>query len=60
VLKYIVPACTEQYQYYEYVNAAENLSLMLFPAVLWIAQSGSREYEYRLSSILFFARAIVL
>jgi hypothetical protein len=49
VLKYIIPGYPEQYQYYGYANVAENVSLMLSAVVLWIAQSGSGEYEYNLS-----------
>ncbi|KAN0114031.1 Uncharacterized protein family UPF0220 [Russula decolorans] len=49
VLKYIIPGYSEQYQYYGYANVAENVSLMLSAIVLWIAQSGSGEYEYNLS-----------
>jgi hypothetical protein len=49
VLKYIIPGYPDQYQYYGYANVAENVSLMLSAVVLWIAQSGSGEYEYNLS-----------
>jgi len=49
VLKYIIPGYPEQYQYYGYANVAENVSFMLSAVVLWIAQSGSGEYEYNLS-----------
>lgn len=49
MLKYIIPGYSEQYQYYGYANVAENVSLMLSAVVLWIAHSGSGEYEYSLS-----------
>lgn len=49
MLKYIIPAHPEQYQYYGYANVAENVSLMLSAVVLWIAQSAGGEYEYSLS-----------
>ncbi|KAI0261839.1 UPF0220-domain-containing protein [Gloeopeniophorella convolvens] len=49
VLKYVIPGYQQQYQYYGYANVAANVSLMLSAVVLWIAQSGSGEYEYSLS-----------
>ncbi|KAI9450844.1 hypothetical protein BJY52DRAFT_1300697 [Lactarius psammicola] len=49
VLKYVIPGYPDQYQYYGYANVAQNVSLMLSAIVLWIAQSGSGEYEYNLS-----------
>ncbi len=49
VLKYVIPGYPDQYQYYGYANVAQNVSLMLSAVVLWIAQSGSGEYEYNLS-----------
>jgi hypothetical protein len=49
VLKYLIPGHTEQYTYYGYANVSQNVALMLSSVVLWIAQSGSNEYEYSLT-----------
>ncbi|KAI0043355.1 UPF0220-domain-containing protein [Auriscalpium vulgare] len=49
VLKYILAGYQEQYLYYGYANVAQNVELMLSAVILWIAQSGSGEYEYNLA-----------
>jgi len=49
VLKYIIPDHPDQYAYYGYANLSQNIALMLSAVVLWIAQSGSGEYEYNLT-----------
>ena len=49
VLKYVIPGYSEQFTYYGYANLSQNVTLMLSAIVLWIAQSGSSEYEYNLT-----------
>ena len=49
VLKYVMEGYPDQYLYYGYANVAQNVCLMLSAVVLWIAQSGSGEYEYNLA-----------
>jgi hypothetical protein len=49
ILKYILNSYSEQYTYYGYANVSQNVALMLSAVVLWIAQSGSSEYEYNLT-----------
>jgi hypothetical protein len=49
ILKYIIPAYSEQYTYYGYANVSQNIALMLSAIVLWIAQNTNSEYEYNLT-----------
>ncbi|GLB42478.1 putative uncharacterised protein family (UPF0220) [Lyophyllum shimeji] len=49
ILKYILNGYPEQFTYYGYANVSQNVALMLSAIVLWIAQSGSSEYEYNLT-----------
>lgn len=49
VLKYILNYYPDQFLYYGYANVSQNVALMLSAIVLWIAQSGSSEYEYSLA-----------
>ena len=49
MLKYILGAYPEQYQYYGYANVSQNVALMLSAVVLWISQSVGSEYEYNLA-----------
>jgi Uncharacterised protein family (UPF0220) len=49
ILKYILNGYSEQFTYYGYANVSQNVALMLSAVVLWIAQSGSSEYEYNLT-----------
>lgn len=49
VLKYILNGYPEQFTYYGYANVSQSVALMLSAIVLWIAQSGSSEYEYNLT-----------
>lgn len=49
VLKYVLQGYQEQYTYYGYANVSQNVAMMLAAVVLWIAQSGSSEYEYNLT-----------
>jgi hypothetical protein len=49
VLKYVLQGYQEQYTYYGYANVSQNVAMMLSAVVLWIAQSGSSEYEYNLT-----------
>ncbi|KAJ8456283.1 hypothetical protein ONZ45_g18784 [Pleurotus djamor] len=49
VLKYILEEYPEQFTYYGYANVSQNVGLMLSTVVLWIATSGSDEYEYNLT-----------
>jgi len=49
IMKYVLNEYPEQFTYYGYANVSQNVALMLSAAVLWIAQSGSSEYEYNLT-----------
>ncbi|KAG5335878.1 hypothetical protein C0989_012638 [Termitomyces sp. Mn162] len=49
IIKYILNGYTEQFTYYGYANVSQSVALMLSAIVLWIAQSGSNEYEYNLT-----------
>ncbi|KAG6829619.1 hypothetical protein H0H92_004026 [Tricholoma furcatifolium] len=49
ILKYILNEYPEQFTYYGYANVSQSVALMLSAIVLWIAQSGSNEYEYNLT-----------
>ncbi|KII87978.1 hypothetical protein PLICRDRAFT_112370 [Plicaturopsis crispa FD-325 SS-3] len=49
VLKYVLHDYEERYTYYGYANVSQNVAMMLATVVLWIAQSGSSEYEYNLT-----------
>ncbi|KAF5378775.1 hypothetical protein D9615_006895 [Tricholomella constricta] len=49
ILKYVLNGYPEQFTYYGYANVSQSVALMLSAIVLWIAQSGSNEYEYNLT-----------
>jgi len=49
ILKYLLNGYPEQFTYYGYANVSQSVALMLSAIVLWIAQSGSSEYEYNLT-----------
>ncbi|KAL1745312.1 hypothetical protein HDZ31DRAFT_63239 [Schizophyllum fasciatum] len=49
ILKYVIPHFAEQFTYYGYANVSQNVAMMLSAIVLWIAQSGTNEYEYNLT-----------
>ena len=45
----MIPHYADQFTYYGYANVSQNVAMMLSAVVLWIAQSGSNEYEYNLT-----------
>ena len=49
MLKYVLSDYSEMFKYYGYANVSQNVAMMLSAVVLWIAQSGSNEYEYNLT-----------
>ncbi|KAG5640998.1 hypothetical protein DXG03_006440 [Asterophora parasitica] len=49
ILKYVLNGYPDQFTYYGYANVSQSVALMLSAIVLWIAQSGTNEYEYNLT-----------
>lgn len=48
ILKYVVPGY-DKYIYYGGANVGMNAGVMLSAMILWLAQSGTDEYEYQLT-----------